>query len=165
MSTFTKTLEALLNRHSVDNETSTPDFILAEYLTDCLEAYEKLIKARYTWTHDALIAGTDLTMHVRRPLSDDLLNAENQAELQKVRQEANELKSEISELKQETQWIQWVPATSRPAFDGDYYCLAEVKRDDGSTYVQHLITKFIRGKWLLIPGLKLLYWTKTLQEP
>ena len=29
--TFRKELESLINRHSVDNELSTPDYILADY--------------------------------------------------------------------------------------------------------------------------------------
>jgi hypothetical protein len=33
-------LEQLLNRESRENESNTPDYILAEYLVNCLEAYE-----------------------------------------------------------------------------------------------------------------------------
>lgn len=31
----------LINRHSQENDSDTPDFILAEYLTDCLEATKR----------------------------------------------------------------------------------------------------------------------------
>lgn len=33
-------LAELLNKYSVENRSSTPDFVLAEYLTACLLAYE-----------------------------------------------------------------------------------------------------------------------------
>jgi hypothetical protein len=38
---FLKELEQLLNRHSIDNDCNTPDFVLAEYLIDCLNAYRR----------------------------------------------------------------------------------------------------------------------------
>jgi len=38
---FKRDLRALINRHSVDNELQTPDFLLAEYVADCLIAYQK----------------------------------------------------------------------------------------------------------------------------
>lgn len=34
----------LINCHSRENGSNTPDFILAEYLTDCLEAFDKATK-------------------------------------------------------------------------------------------------------------------------
>lgn len=37
---FRKGLEKLINQHSMENGSNTPDFILAEYLTQCLEIYE-----------------------------------------------------------------------------------------------------------------------------
>lgn len=46
---FTKELEALLNRHSKENDSDTPDFILAEYLIKCLDAYEIAIEKRDKW--------------------------------------------------------------------------------------------------------------------
>lgn len=33
---FEKELQTLINRHSKENESDTPDFILANYLKDCL---------------------------------------------------------------------------------------------------------------------------------
>lgn len=36
---FKKELRPLINRHSLDNDCNTPDFVLADYLTDCLHAY------------------------------------------------------------------------------------------------------------------------------
>lgn len=47
--TFEKELESILNRYSKENESSTPDFILAKYLQDCLENYNRTLKARDKW--------------------------------------------------------------------------------------------------------------------
>ena len=46
---FRKELQHLLNRMSMENESDTPDFMLAEYLTDCLQAYERVIRRREIW--------------------------------------------------------------------------------------------------------------------
>lgn len=52
---FKTELTSLLNRYSAENGSNTPDFILAEYLTDCLSAFDKAVCARSTWygRHDA----------------------------------------------------------------------------------------------------------------
>lgn len=42
-------LAALLNRHSAENASNTPDFILAQYLTACLEAFNVATQQRETW--------------------------------------------------------------------------------------------------------------------
>ena len=42
-------LRDLLNKHSEDNASNTPDFILSEYLQACLEAFHAAIWARETW--------------------------------------------------------------------------------------------------------------------
>jgi len=36
---FKKDLEGLINKHSLENFSDTPDFILAEYLVECLKSY------------------------------------------------------------------------------------------------------------------------------
>lgn len=46
MEEFRKELETLINRHSLENGSDTPDFILAQYLTDCLEAFDRASRAR-----------------------------------------------------------------------------------------------------------------------
>lgn len=46
---FRSELEALLNRNSMENGSDTPDFILATYLADCLEAFDKATKRREAW--------------------------------------------------------------------------------------------------------------------
>ena len=46
---FRKKLEELINQHSKENGSNTPDFILAEYLDDCLVIYDKTVKRREEW--------------------------------------------------------------------------------------------------------------------
>ena len=38
-SNFRRELEELINRHSMEQESNTPDFILAMFLHSCLEAF------------------------------------------------------------------------------------------------------------------------------
>lgn len=47
--TFRVGIEHLINHHSRENGSDTPDFILAEYLTDCLDAYDKALQRREAW--------------------------------------------------------------------------------------------------------------------
>ena len=46
---FEKELEVLINKHSKENESDTPDFILAQYLKGCLANYAETIKSRDRW--------------------------------------------------------------------------------------------------------------------
>lgn len=43
MSDFIKELETLINRYSKDSASDTPDFVLADYMTECLESYTRAI--------------------------------------------------------------------------------------------------------------------------
>jgi hypothetical protein len=43
---FTEELADLLNRHSMENESGTPDFILARHLTSCLVAWNCSMRER-----------------------------------------------------------------------------------------------------------------------
>lgn len=43
---FRKELEELINRHSMESGSNTPDFILADYLMACLRAFDFGVKAR-----------------------------------------------------------------------------------------------------------------------
>lgn len=43
MSEFRRELKDLINKHSIENGSDTPDFILAEYLSDCLGAFERAV--------------------------------------------------------------------------------------------------------------------------
>ena len=51
MDDFREELESLLNRHSKENGSDTPDFVLAEYLADCLAAFDKATASRSRWYH------------------------------------------------------------------------------------------------------------------
>lgn len=44
-----KELAMTLNRHSVENASNTPDFILAQYLIGCLAAWNRAVQQRETW--------------------------------------------------------------------------------------------------------------------
>jgi hypothetical protein len=46
---FEKELQHLLNRFSKENGSNTPDFILAEYLNNCLITYNKALQKREKW--------------------------------------------------------------------------------------------------------------------
>lgn len=46
---FEKELETLINRHSMENGSDTPDFILAQYMFTCLSAYQNAVNARDKW--------------------------------------------------------------------------------------------------------------------
>ena len=46
---FRSKLEHLINRESLENESDTPDFILAKYLTACLDAFTEASNARAVW--------------------------------------------------------------------------------------------------------------------
>ena len=49
MSKLRKEIEHVINCDSAENGSNTPDFILAEYLTDCLAAFDKAVNARDVW--------------------------------------------------------------------------------------------------------------------
>lgn len=49
MEDFRLELGILINKHSMENGSDTPDFLLAEYLTDCLKAYDNTMQKREKW--------------------------------------------------------------------------------------------------------------------
>ena len=55
--TFAQQLTATINDHCVENNSNTPDFILATYMLDCLSAFEKASNARETWFGKSLKIG------------------------------------------------------------------------------------------------------------
>ena len=46
---FRTELAELLNKHSRENGSDTPDFLLAQYLSWCLGAYDRTVAAREEW--------------------------------------------------------------------------------------------------------------------
>lgn len=47
--TLRRDLAAVLNRFSRDNGSNTPDFILAQYLANCLDAFDIAVQKRAQW--------------------------------------------------------------------------------------------------------------------
>lgn len=47
-------LAALLNRHSAENASGTPDFILAEFLFATLKAYNSTVVKRADWRGESV---------------------------------------------------------------------------------------------------------------
>ena len=46
---FKTELEELINKHSMENSSDTPDFILAQYLRGCLVNFGIAMRARDKW--------------------------------------------------------------------------------------------------------------------
>jgi len=49
---FLRELEDLINKHSKENGSDTPDFILAQYLNNCLENFNIAQQQRSDWFRD-----------------------------------------------------------------------------------------------------------------
>lgn len=49
MSELEREIESVLNRHSAENESDTPDFILAEFLRNSLAAFNSAVRSRDKW--------------------------------------------------------------------------------------------------------------------
>lgn len=47
--TFEEELRHIINKHSMENGSDTPDFILADYLLGCLENFGQVAKRRDQW--------------------------------------------------------------------------------------------------------------------
>jgi hypothetical protein len=43
---FRKELTVLINKHNLELGSDTPDFILADYLVDCLKVFDSAVNAR-----------------------------------------------------------------------------------------------------------------------
>ena len=57
-------LSSLLNRYSRENDSNTPDFILASYLLKCLNAYEAATVQRDRWYGIAPCPGGSSTKYL-----------------------------------------------------------------------------------------------------
>lgn len=53
---FLPDLTALINRYSKENGSNTPDWILAEYLQECLKVFDAAMQARERWYGRSAIA-------------------------------------------------------------------------------------------------------------
>jgi len=47
--TFESELKALINKYSLENQSNTPDFLLAHYVEQCLANYATIVMARDSW--------------------------------------------------------------------------------------------------------------------
>lgn len=47
--TFRSELNSLINRHSKENGSNTPDFVIADYLIQCLQALDIAVNTRDRW--------------------------------------------------------------------------------------------------------------------
>lgn len=61
--TFQEELQRLINKHSAENMNNTPDFILAKYMTDCLQAFSRAVIAREQWYGYIMQPGQGDTLH------------------------------------------------------------------------------------------------------
>ena len=43
---FREALEHTINCHSAENGSNTPDFVLAQYIADCLAAFDRAVQHR-----------------------------------------------------------------------------------------------------------------------
>lgn len=50
---FRRELTDAINRHSRENRSDTPDFILAEYLARCLDAFDLATRDRVHWFRES----------------------------------------------------------------------------------------------------------------
>ena len=60
---FREHLKILINQHSMENGSDTPDFILADYLRDCLIAFDKATKERSRWYGSSNISKNQLSLN------------------------------------------------------------------------------------------------------
>lgn len=66
--TFEQELESLINRHSLENESGTPDFILASYLVNCLNAFNIAVQQRANWRGERIDFIFDVNIPKKIPL-------------------------------------------------------------------------------------------------
>jgi len=69
---FKKELEQLINCHSLENESDTPDFILAEFMVDCMLSVNKMVKRRDEWYGDKRWSGIGI---IGKPKEGEVGNA------------------------------------------------------------------------------------------
>jgi hypothetical protein len=48
-SSFTQELQGLINKHSEENNSNTPDFILAKYMANALDSFNIAVQERERW--------------------------------------------------------------------------------------------------------------------
>lgn len=56
---FKQEIASAINRVSKENDSNTPDFVLADYVDDCLTAFAKASRAREKWYGRSLSIGNN----------------------------------------------------------------------------------------------------------
>lgn len=46
---FKEELEHLINKHSMENGSDTPDYMLTDYLMGCLDNFNRIVQSREKW--------------------------------------------------------------------------------------------------------------------
>jgi len=70
-SQFQKDLEALINQYSKENDSDTPDFILAKYLNEVLKNFNAAVLEREQW-YGRTKHVEDLNIEMGAPFDEDL---------------------------------------------------------------------------------------------
>lgn len=63
-SDFERELSSLLNRHSKENDSNTPDYQLAVFIIECLQVFTNAVTARDAWYGMNPEPGTDWASRV-----------------------------------------------------------------------------------------------------
>lgn len=85
---FKRELTELINKHSAENGSNTPDFILAEYLIGCLVAFNLATKERDHWYSVELRPGGSKFKQLVREMGKEILS-ETSAELPDPQEEGD----------------------------------------------------------------------------
>lgn len=54
MLSFEEEISTVINRHSAENPSGTPDYILATYLTNCLKTFNEAVTQRAEWRGESV---------------------------------------------------------------------------------------------------------------
>lgn len=73
-------IAAVLNLRSRENASNTPDYILAEYMVTCLDAFEAASNARQRWYGVAHVPGKVLKATIRPLKEEERLGSKEKAE-------------------------------------------------------------------------------------
>ena len=64
---FRDELTDVINKHSMENGSNTPDRILADYLNDCLIIFDKAVRMRDNWYGVNLQPGVSTSPNSEKP--------------------------------------------------------------------------------------------------
>jgi hypothetical protein len=57
VSVFEDGLQCLISQYSMEGKSKTPDYVLAAYLRDCLDAFSRAVKARDRYDREMKVPG------------------------------------------------------------------------------------------------------------